>query len=67
MQHTLVWVAVDNFILDWKCAEIFSAIFSALKETFDEITTNSCGKKWHASSLSEIGIIRDLNSIVTFY
>lgn len=63
MQHTLVWVAVDNFILDWKCAEIFSA----LKETFDEISTNSCGKKWHASSLSEIGITRNLNSIVTFY
>lgn len=39
MQHTLVWVAMDSFILDWKCAEIFS-VMDALNETFNGITAN---------------------------
>lgn len=38
----------------------------ALNEILDEITTNYGGKEGHASALSEIGIIRDLEQYFYF-
>lgn len=38
----------------------------ALNETLDEVTTNYCGKEGHASALSEIGIITDLEQYFHF-